>query len=320
MIKNNFHRLLRRQIKDHLGQLEVISKADLDAFLEVVNSAYKDYDQDIAHIENILSQSSHELFKKNKELNKVNSNLSVTIDKKTAHLTKASYNLKNAEKLAKLGNFTWDIDSRQLDLSDQLISMFDQHKIDFSKGIKKILKNFENGDEITKTIFKSVKQKGNFKIEKARLINDAVYFHIEGRVIQNNKEGSLLIGIFQDISNTIIAEEKNQELKLFYETILNSLPPNVLVFDRKQNYLLTLRQLQTHLSVSRLLAKTTLIVLILPALTSPLPSIRKTNSMMPSRRKKKLNGTKPLSAKMAAKDPYSNTWFRYLTPTIMLSL
>jgi PAS domain S-box-containing protein len=237
MIKNNFHRLLRRQIKDHLGQLEVISKADLEAFLEVINSAYKDYDQDIAHIENILSQSSHELFKKNKELNKVNSNLSITIDKKTAHLTKASYNLKNAEKIAKLGNFTWEIQSRQLELSDQLISMFDQHNIDFSKGIKKILKNFENGDEITKIIFKSVKHKGDFKIEKAKLLNDSVYFHIEGRVIENNKEGSLLIGIFQDISNTIIAEEKTQELKTFYETILNSLPPNVLVFDRKQNYL-----------------------------------------------------------------------------------
>ena len=138
MIKSNFHRLLKRQIKDHLGSLEEYTKADLDAFLEIVNSAYQNYDQDIAHIENILSQSSHELFKKNKELNKLNSNLSTTIDKKTAHLTKASYNLKNAEKIAKLGNFTWDVNLRQLELSDQLVSMFDEHKIDFSKGIKSI--------------------------------------------------------------------------------------------------------------------------------------------------------------------------------------
>ena len=237
MIKSNFHRLLKRQIKDHLGSLEEYTKADLDAFLEIVNSAYQNYDQDIAHIENILSQSSHELFKKNKELNKLNSNLSTTIDKKTAHLTKASYNLKNAEKIAKLGNFTWDVNLRQLELSDQLVSMFDEHKIDFSKGIKKILKNFEAGNEITKIIFKAVKQKGGFKIEKAKLLNSPNYFHIEGRIIENQKEGSLLIGIFQDISTIVLAEEKTNELKLFYETILNSLPPNVLVFDRKQNYL-----------------------------------------------------------------------------------
>ncbi len=237
MIKSNFHRLLKRQIKDHLDSLKDITKADLEAFLDVVNSAYTDYDQDIAHIENILSQSSHELFKKNKELNKLNDTLSITIEKKTAHLTKTSYNLKNAEKIAKLGNFTWDILSRQLELSDQLISMFDEHNVDFSKGIKKILKNFEAGEEITKIIFKAVKQKGGFKIEKAKLNNVPKYFHIEGRVIENHKEGSLLIGIFQDISSEVLAEEKTRELKTFYETVLNSLPPNILVFDRKHNYL-----------------------------------------------------------------------------------
>lgn len=237
MIKSNFHRLLKRQIKDHLGSLKEITKEDIEAFLDVVNSAYLDYDQDIAHIENILSQSSHELFKKNKELNKLNDTLSITIEKKTAHLTKASYNLKNAEKIAKLGNFTWDILTRQLELSDQLISMFNEHHVDFSKGIKKILKTFENGEEITKTIFKAVKQKGGFKIEKAKLLNAPKYFHIEGRVLENNKEGSILIGIFQDISAEVLAEEKTRELKTFYETILNSLPPNIIVFDRGHNYL-----------------------------------------------------------------------------------
>jgi PAS domain S-box-containing protein len=237
MIKSNFHRLLKRQVNDHLGSLQEITKDDLDAFLEVVNSAYYNYDQDIAHIENILSQSSQELFKKNNELNKLNNTLSGTVEKKTAHLTKASYNLKNAEKIANLGNFTWDINTRQLELSDQLIRMFDEHHVDFSKGIKHIIKHFDNAVESTKIIVNSVKNKSSFVFDRAKLSNTNAYFHIEGRVLDSNTDGALIIGIFQDISNIVIAEQKNNELKAFYENILNSLPPNILVFDRKQNYL-----------------------------------------------------------------------------------
>jgi PAS domain S-box-containing protein len=237
MIKGNYHRLLRRQIKDHLDSLTEISKADLEVFLDVVNLAYLGFDQDIAHIENILAQSSHELFRKNKELNNINSNLSITVDKKTAHLTKASYNLKNAEKIAKLGNFTWDINNRRLELSDQLIRMFDEHQIDFSKGIKHIIKHFEGSEEAINDIVNAVKTKSYFIFDRAKLAQSNAYFYIEGRIVESSTDGSLIIGIFQDISKIVIAEQKNNDIKAFYETVLNSLPPNILVFDRKQNYL-----------------------------------------------------------------------------------
>jgi PAS domain S-box-containing protein len=237
MIKGNYHRLLRRQIKDHLDSLTEISKADLEVFLDVVNLAYLGFDQDIAHIENILAQSSHELFRKNKELNNINSNLSITVDKKTAHLTKASYNLKNAEKIAKLGNFTWDINNRRLELSDQLIRMFDEHQIDFSKGIKHIIKHFEGSEEAINDIINAVKTKSYFIFDRAKLAQSNAYFYIEGRIVESSTDGSLIIGIFQDISKIVIAEQKNNDIKAFYETVLNSLPPNILVFDRKQNYL-----------------------------------------------------------------------------------
>ena len=237
MIKGNYHRLLRRQIKDHLDSLTEISKADLEVFLDVVNLAYLGFDQDIAHIENILAQSSHELFRKNKELNNINNNLSITVDKKTAHLTKASYNLKNAEKIAKLGNFTWDINNRRLELSDQLIRMFDEHQIDFSKGIKHIIKHFEGSEEAINDIINAVKTKSYFIFDRAKLAQSNAYFYIEGRIVESSTDGSLIIGIFQDISKIVIAEQKNNDIKAFYETVLNSLPPNILVFDRKQNYL-----------------------------------------------------------------------------------
>ena len=237
MIKGNFHRLLRRQIKDHLGQLDQISASDLQEFLEIINSAYINFDQDIEHIENILKQSSQELFKKNKELNALNTSLNVTVEKKTAHLSKVSYNLKSAERIANLGNFTWDIESRHLDLSDQLVRMLKSHGIESNKGIKYVIRHFENADGVIKTIIKTVKRKGSFKFERVKLLNKNSYFHFEGRIIKNSQNGSMLIGILQDISNTVLAEEKSNELKTFYETILNSLPPNVMVLDKQQNYI-----------------------------------------------------------------------------------
>lgn len=59
------HRLLKRQIKKYLPE-EDLSK--FEAFLEAVNQAYNDYDDDHHHLERILELSSKELFNLNQEL------------------------------------------------------------------------------------------------------------------------------------------------------------------------------------------------------------------------------------------------------------
>ncbi|WP_282014333.1 PAS domain S-box protein [Marinifilum flexuosum] len=61
------HRLLKRQIRKYLSEEEQEKFKD---FLEVINDAYVDFDSDIKQIENILEESSQELFNVNRELKK----------------------------------------------------------------------------------------------------------------------------------------------------------------------------------------------------------------------------------------------------------
>ena len=66
MLEANKHRLLRRQIRN-----AGFDDADLDKFkdfFEVVNKAYKGFDDDVKHIEIILEESSNELYKANQAL------------------------------------------------------------------------------------------------------------------------------------------------------------------------------------------------------------------------------------------------------------
>ena len=60
------HRLLKRQLKRH-GLAEQTIK-DLEPFLNAVDSAYQSNDNDVKHLENIIEESSQELFKANQLL------------------------------------------------------------------------------------------------------------------------------------------------------------------------------------------------------------------------------------------------------------
>ena len=62
----DYHRLLRRQIKKLNLETECFERyGDL---LDLVDEAYRNFDQDHLHLENILEKSSQELFKANKKL------------------------------------------------------------------------------------------------------------------------------------------------------------------------------------------------------------------------------------------------------------
>ena len=66
MLKKEYHRLLKRQLKK--TGLDVLNNPEYAEFLDLVNGAYKDFDKDINHIETILEESSKELFVANQKL------------------------------------------------------------------------------------------------------------------------------------------------------------------------------------------------------------------------------------------------------------
>ena len=68
MLNKDYHRLLKRQLKK--TGLDASENPELVQFFNMVNDAYKSFDNDIKHIENILEESSKELFVANKRLKK----------------------------------------------------------------------------------------------------------------------------------------------------------------------------------------------------------------------------------------------------------
>lgn len=66
MLNKEQHRLLKRQLKK--SGLDILNNPNLEAFLSMVNEAYKSFDKDVKHIEHILEESSRELFVANQKL------------------------------------------------------------------------------------------------------------------------------------------------------------------------------------------------------------------------------------------------------------
>lgn len=66
MLESNLHRLLRRQIAN--AQFKKRDLEKFEDFFKAVNQAYKNFDDDVKHIEVILDESSNELYKLNKAL------------------------------------------------------------------------------------------------------------------------------------------------------------------------------------------------------------------------------------------------------------
>ncbi|MCX8148118.1 PAS domain S-box protein [Thermaurantimonas aggregans] len=64
------HKLLQRQLKKAFGD-ELPTDDRFVRFVEAINRAYSDYEKDIKQIELVLEQSSNELFKANKELQRL---------------------------------------------------------------------------------------------------------------------------------------------------------------------------------------------------------------------------------------------------------
>ncbi|HEX7400965.1 MAG TPA: GGDEF-domain containing protein, partial [candidate division Zixibacteria bacterium] len=64
------HSLLKRQLKRHLGDLDSLSR-EWQTFLEAVNTAYEEYDDDRCMLERSLDLSSKELLQRNSEMRAV---------------------------------------------------------------------------------------------------------------------------------------------------------------------------------------------------------------------------------------------------------
>ena len=209
MTKDNLHRLLKRQLKEHSLNTDELPE-NIRQFLVAVNSAYKDFEKDLEHTEHILKESSQELFKKNKELNILNSELEKIIESKTLDLIGITNNLQNAEKIAGLGNFSWEISSGDVVLSKHFCEMIGISIEQTQLSTDDFGALFVEREKIVSAIEEAVLHAKKVVIEQLQLKHDNErIFLLEGEVIKSKGNANLFTGVLQDIT-----EQKKREIAL----------------------------------------------------------------------------------------------------------
>ncbi len=237
MIKGNFHRLLRRQILTHFGEGHK-SSPELESFLDAINEAYRDFDKDLDHAERILKESSSELFLKNKELNALNNSMAQTIAEQTADIQRIAFNLQKAEHIAGMGNFSWNPATGELELSAQLKEICSEYNIDYLQGVQYVIQLFEQSDDMRDQILLAITSREKLRIERMKMKGREVYLLMEGQIVENNNSNEVLFfGVIQVVTERVLSERQYIQQKNFYESILNTLPPDIVVFDKDTRYM-----------------------------------------------------------------------------------
>jgi two-component system, NtrC family, sensor kinase len=87
------HRLLQRQIKRHLGSLETLPD-NLQQFIEAIDQAYVQADEDLRRVERSLEMSSQELLTANSSLQNLLQSVENQVTERTAQLQTANQDLE----------------------------------------------------------------------------------------------------------------------------------------------------------------------------------------------------------------------------------
>jgi PAS domain S-box-containing protein len=223
MIKESFHRLLKRQLKDHFGGLDTVP-SELKSFLESVNAAYFEYDKDLDNAERILRESSQELFKSNKELRLLNERNEQIIREKTKDIRKTTYHLQNAEQVTGLGIFSWNITSGRLELSSFFSKLYGIREEDLNNDIQKLYDLFEYPEIIREAVNRSIKNQEKFKLNNIHFKNDNRFYDLEGNVaFFAETEESVLTGVLRDITAEKLREHELDELLNSLEQYKNAI-------------------------------------------------------------------------------------------------
>ncbi len=213
MTKENVHRLLKRQLKEHIGNVDELPE-NIKQFINAVNMAYRDYDHDLQHTEHILKESSQELFKKNKELNELNAQQEKIISEKTKDLINITNNLQNAEKIAGLGNFSWNINSGEVLLSAHFCEMVGLPEYQTQLSTSELGNLFHDTEKIANAIEEAVIHNKKIVIEQLKLKNEGSrIFVLEGDILQDENELKIFTGVIQDVT------EQNKREQALNETL-----------------------------------------------------------------------------------------------------
>jgi signal transduction histidine kinase/CheY-like chemotaxis protein len=99
----DWHPLLRRQIRRHVGSGDDVSSALPLEFLEAIDGAYRRSDADLAMVERALALSSEELLEANARLRASHDELERRVRERTEELASANEKLRHSQKMEAVG-------------------------------------------------------------------------------------------------------------------------------------------------------------------------------------------------------------------------
>ncbi len=187
MLNKDYHRLLKRQLKK--TGLDISENPEFVRFFNMVNDAYKSFDNDVKHIENILEESSRELFVANQKL-----------------IKERDYTNKKLENIVdNIGGvlFETDLDGNFTFLNN---AWAEYSGIPINKAVGRSFRQFLHGENIDgfkrfDELFSKEKEHIKF-IFKHKKNDELMWFEVKSKLIKDSKGTSTgFIGTIIDITN-----------------------------------------------------------------------------------------------------------------------
>ncbi len=228
--EDDLHWLLRRQL------LEVDEQEKSSSFAQAVNRAYRVFDDNYLRIKLILRRKIYQLVQSNAELQQLIQEKNNQLNSEAGQQQRLIENLRRAEVIAHLGSFSWSIESRQIEFSDNLCKLLGIAR-DIGNPLTMIRK-FESSSDIVAAFKAASPLNSNVSLENLKLNGDRRYFELEAQ-LTFNEQGRLIqiSGIFKENTRLVHVNNRAEDQKKFYEAILNNIPVDIAIFNEEHKYL-----------------------------------------------------------------------------------
>jgi two-component sensor histidine kinase/PAS domain-containing protein len=228
--EDDLHWLLRRQL------VEADEQERSSSFAQAVNKAYRIFDDNYLRIKLILRRKIYQLVQSNAELQRLIKEKNEQLSSEASRQQRLIENLHRAEVIAHLGSFSWSIEYRQIEFSENLCNLLG---IPVSMGNPlTLIRKFEAAAEIVAAFKSATPDKSAVSIENLKLNGDRRYFELEAQ-LTFNEQGRLMqiSGIFKESTHLVHVNNRAEDQKKFYEAILNNIPVDIAIFNEDHKYL-----------------------------------------------------------------------------------
>jgi two-component sensor histidine kinase/PAS domain-containing protein len=224
------HWLLRRQLLEHSE--DTLPKTLLNA----VNRAYRVFDDNYLRIKLILRRKIYQLVEANAKLQELLKERDEQLDSDREHLKQLIQNLNRAEVIAQLGGFTWDKAAGKVEYSDNLVQLIKLKSAE--KTIFAMFRKFEKPQAIIREIRSAHPGQSVIRIENVKLRNEARFFELEAHVSFDEMNQMVAIsGVIKENTRLVHINNRAEDQKKFYESILNNIPVDIAIFNYEHKYM-----------------------------------------------------------------------------------